>query len=962
MGHQIPENYSLTGIQMKIRLIILLLFITAVSKAQTVDFNYTTANGLFCSPQTVSFSQNCTGSPLNFIWNFGNGQKGSNAAENITYTAPGNYTVTLTAIFENNAISTSKIIVINPTPTVSLTADKNYLCQPGNIVFTVTGSNFITNYEWEFGDGSPIIITNGSTSSISHNFTTYNSFNTTVKGITANGCAASAVYAVQVTKFPVTGTVAPTNGCIPSNSLLSVTTNLPAGDATQSFAWNFGDGTAIINGTTNSINHLYNITTPVTTANVSITTVQGCTNQFTFSPFAYGSPPFGTDAKTVNGRDTFCGSETIQFYGKATNANSYNWDFGGGVTETTNDTLIWHKFQSLGNQFIIVTPYFNGCAGIKDTVYIFIEGVIAKFTYSNTCSNKNIYSFTNLSLGNVDHFEWSFSDNPSFIDSVNYNISHLFPVTGVFSSHLFLIDSITGCTDNLIAPIFNAVPTFSSSRRPVCKDSLLVYSVANSYQPGNGFTYEFHVNGGIVNNNGDSVLNFFPSVHGNFTDYVVIKDNNAGTCDDSLFLSGTTQVRGPVVDFISANRVCSDTSLSFTNNSFPFFSVDTIVKWDWDFGNTKKDSVKNPLPHLYPVPAIYLITLTATDINGCALKSGRYVTVDPIPRISVFPAIDTICQKDTAILRGYTVDTLLWMPGTNINCINCDTVKVYPNITTKYIARAINSFGCKSYDTALVKVYAPVNLQVFPADTTICAGQTIRYNLNTDGVTLWTPATFLNNNKIKKPVAKPDTAITYTVTVADSVGCYADTAFAVVNLFPKPTVNAGADKILSYNTAYTITPAYSADIVSYLWSPPGNLSCGNCTNPNGIALKKETYQIEVTNNFGCKATDIINVFVNCLQANLLMPTAFTPNSDGKNDYFYPITRGYRIVKTFLVYNRLGNKVFERKNFSPNIQSMGWDGRIKDHKYGTTEVFAWYMEAECDLGQLNITKGTVVLIR
>ena len=184
----------------------------------------------------------------------------------------------------------------------------------------------------------------------------------------------------------------------------------------------------------------------------------------------------------------------------------------------------------------------------------------------------------------------------------------------------------------------------------------------------------------------------------------------------------------------------------------------------------------------------------------------------------------------------------------------------------------------------------------------------------------------------------------------------------MVRVYPKPTVNAGPDKILAYYTSYTLTPAYSSDITNYLWTPSGNLSCTTCANPDGVALQKETYQIEVMNNFGCKAKDTITIFVNCLQANLLMPTAFTPNKDGKNDYFYPITRGYKVVKTFIIYNRYGNKVFERNNFSPNIPSLGWSGAIKDYKYGTTEVFAWFMEAECDLGRFNTSQGTVVLIR
>ncbi len=930
------------------------------AKAQTVDFTYSTSNNLYCAPQTVTFTQNCTGSPTGFIWNFGNGQTGTNPVENITYSAAGTYTIKLTAIYPNSAITATKTLVISQTPSVSLSADKNYLCQPGSVVFTATGSGSITNYEWDFGDGSPLVTT--AVNSVSHNYTGYNAYNAKVKVRTASGCTAIAGYDVNVSRFPVSGTVTPASGCIPINSLLSASAILPPGDATQSFTWNFGDGSPVSTTSANSINHLYNITTPVTTANVTITTVQGCTNQFTFAPFAYGTPAFGTAAGTVSTRDTFCGSETILFYGKATNANAYEWNFDDGTVTIINDTLIQHKFNTLGNKLVIVTPYFNGCAGLKDTVNIFIEGVIANYSMSNTCSAKNTFLFTNQSAGNISHFEWSFSDSPSMIDSNNYHVSHTFPVTGTYQAKLFLVDNITGCRDSLTRTLFTAAPVLTRSTSPVCKDSLVVYKVINSYPPGNGFTYEFHVNGFVVNNNEDSAINAFPPRLGDFNDYVVIKDNNNGTCDDSLFFSSATRVQGPVVDFSSTARLCADSGLTITNTSYPFFPGDQIITWNWDFGDTKTDSVRDPLPHVYPSAGIYSITLTATDVNGCAQKIERPVIVVATPLVNIFPARDTICQKDTAILTAFTADNVLWTPATNIDCTTCDTVKVYPNSTAMYIARAMNSDGCKAYDTAYVKVYEPGNLQVFPADTIICAGQTINYDLSITGNILWTPASFLSNNKIKNPVAKPDSAITYRIEVADSVGCFTDTAFARVRLFPAPSVNAGPDKILSYNASFTINPVYSNDVTGYTWTPAGSLNCNNCSDPTGLALAKETYRVEVQNIHGCKSSDSVTVFVNCIQANLLMPTAFTPNGDGNNDHFYPITRGYRMVKTFIIYNRLGIKVFERNNFLPNIPSLGWDGRIKGSGHGNTEVFTWFMEAECDLGRMNNSLGTVVLIR
>ncbi|MEO6542368.1 MAG: PKD domain-containing protein, partial [Ferruginibacter sp.] len=535
--------------------------------AQTVDFNYSTATGLYCTPQTVTFTQNCSPAPSSFIWSFGNGQTGTNPIEIITYSNPGTYTVKLTAVYPTRAITTTKTIVINPKPVITLTADKNYLCQPGNVTFTAQGSTYVTSYEWNFGDGSPLVTT--ANNSTIHNYTTYNSFTATVKGTTANGCTTTSTLNVNVTKFPISGSVVPPDGCIPSNSLLSVTTNLPAGDAAQNFLWDFGDGSPTLNTATSSINHLYNITSTISTAMVTVTSAQGCTNQFVFGSFAFGTPPFATDARTVSSRSTFCGSETIQFYGKATNATLYKWDFGDGITASVPDTLVSHKYRSLGNKRIILTPYFNGCAGVKDTIDIIIEGVIADFTLANTCSNKNTYSFINLSLGNVDHFEWIFSDAPSIIDSTNYNTSHTFPPIGVFNSYLLLVDSITGCRDSLTRPVLTAQPVLTRSNTPVCKDSMITYRVLNSYPFGYGYIYEYHINGLVLDNGPSTDRIHYPSDRGDFIEYVVIKDSLSGTCNDTLYLPGPTRVRGPVAAYTAPARICADTTLTLTNTSYP---------------------------------------------------------------------------------------------------------------------------------------------------------------------------------------------------------------------------------------------------------------------------------------------------------------------------------------------------------------------------------------------------------
>ncbi len=192
----------------------LLVLFPFIVFGQTVDFSFSTDDGLYCSPQRVTFTQNCSGTPDGFIWRFGNGASGIMPVQSATYNSPGTYAVTLIAIYADIAISVTKNVVINPTPFISLFADKRELCQPGLVNFTASGSAFITGYEWDFGDGSPLVTTGSGTAG--HTYTSYNEFVVTVKGISGAGCSSSATDTVKIERFSITdGLIDPPGGCIP---------------------------------------------------------------------------------------------------------------------------------------------------------------------------------------------------------------------------------------------------------------------------------------------------------------------------------------------------------------------------------------------------------------------------------------------------------------------------------------------------------------------------------------------------------------------------------------------------------------------------------------------------------------------------------------------------------------------------------------------------------------------------
>src|SRR5690606_27438289 len=101
--------------------------------------------------------------------------------------------------------------------------------------------------------------------------------------------------------------------------------------------------------------------------------------------------------------------------------------------------------------------------------------------------------------------------------------------------------------------------------------------------------------------------------------------------------------------------------------------------------------------------------------------------------------------------------------------------------------------------------------------------------------------------------------------------------------------------------------------------------------------------------------DSINVLV-VNQASNLIPSAFTPNADGKNDNLKVIGIGYREVKYFRVFNRFGQKVYEGNDFK-----TGWDGTFKGVpvELGTYFYSALIVDR---FGEEILLKGDVTLIR
>ena len=108
-----------------------------------------------CGPTEVRFANESftAGLPLSYQWDFGNGETSSLPDAQVTYDAPGNYTVKLVT---RNAYgcpdSVEQLIEIIPQPEVLFVVNDPEGCAPFDVQFTDLSQN-ANGWRWDFGDG-----------------------------------------------------------------------------------------------------------------------------------------------------------------------------------------------------------------------------------------------------------------------------------------------------------------------------------------------------------------------------------------------------------------------------------------------------------------------------------------------------------------------------------------------------------------------------------------------------------------------------------------------------------------------------------------------------------------------------------------------------------------------------------------------------------------------------------------
>ncbi|MBC7946847.1 MAG: PKD domain-containing protein [Chitinophagaceae bacterium] len=142
---------------------------------------------------------------------------------------------------------------------------------------------------------------------------------------------------------------------------------------------------------------------------------------------------------------------------------------------------------------------------------------------------------------------------------------------------------------------------------------------------------------------------------------------------------------------------------------------------------------------------------------------------------------------------------------------------------------------------------------------------------------------------------------------------------------------------------------------SVLWNPATFLNNNRTYTPVFNGFSDQVYTIAIKTASGCVTVDT-QVVKTVKEVGIYVPTGFTPNSDGRNDFLRPILMGIKEIKYFRLFNRWGQLIFDSKTDRP-----GWNGLISGATQGT-QVFVWLFEGIGVDNRLYRRKGTTTLIR
>lgn len=564
---------------------------------------------------------------------------------------------------------------------------------------------------------------------------------------------------------------------------------------------------------------------------------------------------------------------------------------------------------------------------------------------------------SNTTVGADITYSWTGVNSNSAFPTVNNTGTYTLRVSSQFCS----------ATDSMVVGVDTATPNAqlrTNTNRLTCVQDTAILD-ATIATPIGRLAYEWRLGATVFDNNSITSVT-------RAGEYILEVTNLINGCTDTTSVQivadqtkPTVVIANPNVLNCRNNRVNLDASASSVGNRY-------VTSWSTTSGSIlgRMDTVVI----LVDSAGRYNLVIRDT-VNFCVDSSSVLVRRDVAQPTARAASLDTLnCLNQTVSLsgRGSTIAAgIVYNWTTNDGHITSGGNTLVPLVDEagRYYLTVLNNInGCSAVDSVLVirntekprgirinitkpRCYGGCDGVINVANV---QGGTPPYLFSVDGK-VYTTATTLRNI----------CAGSYRFYIQDAGGCNYDTTFAV-SQDAQLALSVGADTLIKLGDSVRIVAqvADTARIRQVIWQPLSDSSIRN--KPRSFEqvvrpTQQTTYKVTVIDTFGCSVTQYMTITIN-KDRPVFIPSAFTPNADGVNDIFMVHASSVvKRIRRMQIFDRWGERFFDRDNFQPNDPNQGWDGKING-KVALPNVYVYWLEIEYLDGVIEIIEGDFTLVR
>ncbi len=883
------------------------------------------------------------------------------------FTNVGLHTFTMSGYYHSckgTAVSSQSVLVQGP---IVQSRYETNCTSPLNVVFHNTLQE-VQTATIDFGDNTSTVVAGNATgivtNSVAHTYTASGDYVVTVTGVNAGTGCAPHVYTLQAQvreiKAEFTGPALACIGTAPQFNAQSsddvyatcnrgytwYVDNLPPEDISSPFySHNFTNyGTHTVTLVVRDVNSCQD--------RVSHTiTVSDVTPTFSFSSnnICFSSPTVQIINTTQPVPDPI---------------SSFFWDFGNGYSLTTTQQTVPVQSYSAVNQPSVYTVLLNatnskGCSKfVTHTVQVINPDASFYASSPGMCLPANTATtITFVAQHAYPSYTFDYGVSPTSTAVVNFSVSSYTFMAGNYTVSMTVKDN-QGCTNTGIAIISNVqVPVadfiFSSpgstGGNNICSPAVVSFSNV-SFPPPSIPTWDMGTGSPVL------PLNVVTFPYSSTTSSVIaislsVSSGPPYNCKSSVTKNFTVYVAKAEI-VVSKTLICVGDEIRFSIDST---GGGGVKSWVWDFG----DATASPTVQASSGPPSFTMhtynnyTATAEGNTSASLiywSSGdacKYSSEQQIKIINVQPGLlrnneltvtdslhclniadrfvsKSVSNSDNPLLFNWQ------LPG-GISGSDSVITHVFPNHGVQQVSLTVTDSGhnCKA---STVK-----NLTIFPLPTaTIASGQhcpEIPFTLTVTASPAvvsgtWNPPAgimgpnvFTTSSQVIFSEAVAAASMEFSLNVQDTNACVSETIVRDIEiLLPPPR----ADWDTSIVIGERITVNGYVGNYTYTWTPEiAQLSCTLCPSPVSTSTNDITYTVVVEDHMKCAQVQNTYKITILPKASVDVPTAFTPNGDGKNDIIYVDGWGIKKLNYFRIYNRWGQLLFETNDIN-----QGWDGNYR----------------------------------